>query len=97
MKAAESTRTTPTRKSRSNSNASKSNKTNTQAGTPCSSWLKQNTSRPKTVIVELQRNANGYSIKDAVVLNPINQHASRRIPVNTRALTEDINRRGINA
>jgi hypothetical protein len=70
-------------------------KTKTQTTTPCSSWLKQNTNRPKTVIVELQRNANGYSIKDAVVLSPVNQHASRRVPVNARALTEDINRRGI--
>jgi len=73
----------------------KTTKTKNQTTTPCSSWLKQNTNRPKTVIVELQRNANGYSIKDAVVLSPINQHASRRIPVNARALTEDINRRGI--
>lgn len=96
MKAAESTKTAPTRKSRTNSSVSKSNRTKkTQTNMTCSSWLKQNTTRPKTVIVELQRNSNGYSIKDAVVLNPINQHASRRVPVNTRALTEDINRRGI--
>jgi hypothetical protein len=88
MKAAE--QTTNARKSRTSTKATK-----TQTGTSSSSWLKQNTTRPKTVIVELQRNANGYSIKDAVVLSPINQHASRRVPVNTTALTEDINRRGI--
>lgn len=85
--------TTTTRKSRT---SSKTTKAKTQTGTtPSSAWLKQNTTRPKTVIVELQRNANGYCIKDAVVLSPINQHASRRVPVNTTALTEDINRRGI--
>lgn len=60
-----------------------------------SSWLSRNTTRPKTVIVEMQRTATGYSIKEAVVLSPINQHASRHIPVSAKALTEDINRRGI--
>lgn len=60
-----------------------------------SAWLSRNTNRPKTVIVEMQRTATGYSIKEAVVLSPINQHASRHVPVSAKALTEDINRRGI--
>jgi hypothetical protein len=89
------TKTNKTRTATKAATTKPTSKTKNQTTTPCSSWLKQNTNRPKTVIVELQRNANGYSIKDAVVLSPINQHASRRIPVNARALTEDINRRGI--
>jgi len=58
-------------------------------------WLNSNTSRPKTLIVQMQRTANGYTIKEATVLSPINQHASRSVSVSVRAVTEDINRRGI--
>lgn len=58
-------------------------------------WLSSNTSRPKTLIVQMQRTANGYTIKEATVLSPINQHASRSVSVPVRAVTEDINRRGI--
>jgi hypothetical protein len=66
----------------------------TEANASCS-WLKSNTSRPKTLFVQMQRTANGYTIKEATVLSPINQHASKRVPVSVRAVTEDINRRGI--
>lgn len=66
-----------------------------EATTASCSWLKNNTSRPKTLIVQMQRTANGYTIKEATVLSPINQHASKQVPVSVRAVTEDINRRGI--
>ena len=66
----------------------------TETTSSCS-WLKSNTSRPKTLFVQMQRTATGYTIKEATVLSPINQHASRRVSVNVRAVTEDINRRGI--
>jgi hypothetical protein len=59
------------------------------------SWMNSNTSRPKTLFVQMQRTATGYTIKEATVLSPINQHASRHVSVNVRAVTEDINRRGI--
>ena len=68
----------------------------TTATTASCSWMKSNTARPKTLFVQMQRTANGYVIKEATVLSPVNQHASRQIPVNVRAFTEDINRRGIN-
>ena len=70
----------------------KSTKKNTDSS--CT-WMKTNTSRPKTLILQVQRTTNGYSIKEATVLSPVNQHASRQIPVSVRAVTEDINRRGI--
>lgn len=66
----------------------------TETGSSCS-WLKSNTSRPKTLFVQMQRTATGYTIKEATVLSPVNQHAARHVPVNVRAVTEDINRRGI--
>jgi len=69
--------------------------TNRAEQTSNCSWLKSNTSRPKTLVVQMQRTAAGYTIKEATVLSPVNQHASRQIPVNVRAVTEDINRRGI--
>lgn len=59
------------------------------------SWLTSNTSRPKTLIVQMQRTSSGYTIKEATVLSPVNQHASKQVPVSVRAVTEDINRRGI--
>jgi hypothetical protein len=43
----------------------------------------------------MQRTANGYTIKEATMLSPINQHASKQVSVSVRAVTEDINRRGI--
>ena len=43
----------------------------------------------------IKRTANGYTIKEATVLSPVNQHALRQVPVNARAVSEDINRRGI--
>ena len=66
-----------------------------EATTASCSWLKSNTSRPKTLIVQMQRTANGYTIKEATMLSPVNQHASKQVPVSVRAVTEDINRRGI--
>jgi hypothetical protein len=74
--------------------AARSTQKVTEQTTGCS-WLKSNTSRPKTLVVQMQRTAAGYTIKEATVLSPVNQHASRQIPVNVRAVTEDINRRGI--
>ena len=83
IKAAQTQKSTTARKSTKNSTESS-----------CS-WMKSNTSRPKTLILQVQRTTNGYSIKEATVLSPINQHASRQVPVSVRAVTEDINRRGI--
>jgi hypothetical protein len=91
IKAAQTTKTrvAPTKKA-----AIRSSK-KTEATTASYSWMKSNTSRPKTLIVQMQRTANGYTIKEATVLSPIKQHASKQVPVNVRAVTEDINRRGI--
>ena len=80
----------PTQKSR----VKKTTSRKTEVNSSCS-WLKSNTSRPKTLIVQMQRTSDGYTIKEATVLSPINQHAAKQVPVNVRAVTEDINRRGI--
>jgi hypothetical protein len=80
----------PSRKSKSTTKVTKTTETDASC-----SWLKSNTSRPKTLFVQMQRTANGYTIKEATVLSPINQHASKQVPVSVRAVTEDINRRGI--
>lgn len=73
----------------------KATSTKTKSTVAAPAWLNSNTSRPKTLIVQMQRTANGYTIKEATVLSPINQHASRSVSVPVRAVTEDINRRGI--
>lgn len=92
IKAAQTTKTrvAPRKKATTRSSSKK-----TEATTASCSWLKSNTSRPKTLFVQMQRTANGYTIKEATVLSPINQHASKQVPVSVRAVTEDINRRGI--
>ena len=91
IKAAQTTKTRVAITKKATTRSSKK----TEATTASCSWMKSNTSRPKTLIVQMQRTANGYTIKEATVLSPINQHASKQVPVNVRAVTEDINRRGI--
>jgi hypothetical protein len=88
-------RTQKTRVASSKKTTATCSSKNTEATTASCSWMKSNTSRPKTLIVQMQRTANGYTIKEATVLSPVNQHASKQVPVNVRAVTEDINRRGI--
>lgn len=92
IKAAQTTKTRVALPKKSTTRTS-SNKM--EATTASCSWLKSNTSRPKTLFVQMQRTVNGYTIKEATVLSPINQHASKQVPVSVRAVTEDINRRGI--
>jgi len=90
----EAAQTTKTRSSSTKKTTTGTPTKTTEATTSCS-WLKSNTSRPKTLFVQMQRTSNGYTIKEATVLSPVNQHSSRRVPVNVREVTEDINRRGI--
>lgn len=90
----EAAQTTKTRTASSKKPSATTTKTTEPTSASCS-WLKSNTSRPKTLFVQMQRTSSGYTIKEATVLSPVNQHSSRKVPVNVRAVTEDINRRGI--
>ena len=66
----------------------------TKRTTSCS-FLTSKSTRPKTLIVHMQRTTNGYTIKEATGVSRINQHATKQVPVSVRAVTEDINLRGI--
>lgn len=85
-------RTAPIKAAQTKKTASKKT---TKSAVAAPAWINSNTSRPKTLIVQMQRTASGYTIKEATVLSPVNQHSSRQISVSVRAVTEDINRRGI--
>jgi hypothetical protein len=58
-------------------------------------WLSSKRTRPKTVMLTLQRTTNGYTIKDATILKPVNQHSSVSVSADVRSITNDINNKGI--
>lgn len=57
-------------------------------------WFKSNRTRPKTVVLTLERTTTGYTIQGATILNPINQYAAVPVSVDARTITQDITTRG---
>jgi hypothetical protein len=59
-------------------------------------WLSSNRTRPKTVVLTLNRTTNGaYTIEEAFIMKRVNQYGATPIIADVRAITEDLNRRGV--
>ena len=58
------------------------------------SWFRAKHTRPKTLIVTLERTKTGYTVQDAVVMKYLNQHGVDAVPADARELVRDINRLG---
>jgi hypothetical protein len=50
--------------------------------------------RPKTMVLTVERTANGYTLQEATILNKINQYTARPVSVDIRSITEDLNKKG---
>lgn len=50
--------------------------------------------RPKTMVLTVERTANGYTLQEATLLNKINQYSARPVSVDIRTITADINKKG---
>jgi hypothetical protein len=50
--------------------------------------------RPKTMVLTVERTANGYTLQEATLLNKINQYSARPVSVDIRSITADINKKG---
>lgn len=50
---------------------------------------------PKTITLTLTKTKMGYSIRESFIVSRVNQHASRLVPANVRAITTAIHNLGI--
>lgn len=58
-------------------------------------WLSSNLTRPKTVVLTLERTKNGYTVQNATILKRVNQYNAIPVEANVRAITKDINQKGV--
>jgi hypothetical protein len=58
-------------------------------------WLSSNLTRPKTVVLTLERTKSGYTIQNATILKRINQYGAVPVEANVRAMTKDLNQKGV--
>lgn len=58
-------------------------------------WLSSNLTRPKTVVLTLERTQNGYTVQNATILKRVNQYGAIPVEANVRAITKDINQKGV--
>lgn len=58
-------------------------------------WFKSNKTRPKTVVLTLQRTSSGYTVEQATVLKRTNQYGVQPVQVAAKDIVSDINRRGL--
>ena len=72
----------------------KSTKTAKRVPTACAKAYAFRNTRPKTMVLTVERTANGYTLQEATVLNKINQYTARPVSVDVRSITEDLNKKG---
>jgi hypothetical protein len=58
-------------------------------------WLSSTATRPKTVVLTLERTKNGYTVQNATILKRVNQYNAIPVEANVRAITKDINQKGV--
>jgi hypothetical protein len=58
-------------------------------------WLSSNLTRPKTVVLTLERTKSGYTIQNATILKRVNQYNAIPVEANVRAMTKDLNQKGV--
>lgn len=60
-------------------------------------WISSKKTRPKTVVLTLQRTQEGYMVEEATIINRTNQYGVRPVTVDVRAIVTDINKKGLTA
>lgn len=58
-------------------------------------WVNSTRTRPKTVLLTLERTQSGYTVREATIMNRINQYGIVPVAADVRAITEDINTKGL--
>jgi hypothetical protein len=58
-------------------------------------WLASNNTRPKTIVLTLQRGKKGYTVENATILKRVNQYGAVPVEANVRAITNDLNKKGV--
>lgn len=58
-------------------------------------WFKAEHARPKEINVSFTRTKNGYIVKQASIKNQVNQHTTKWVRADARALVRDMKRRGM--
>jgi hypothetical protein len=58
-------------------------------------WVDSTRTRPKTVVLTLERTQSGYTVQEATILNRINQYGVVPVAADVRAITKDINTKGL--
>jgi hypothetical protein len=58
-------------------------------------WLSSNLTRPKTVVLTLERTQSGYTVQNATILKRVNQYGAIPVDANVRAITKDLNQKGV--
>lgn len=84
---------TNSKKTATNAAARSSQRRTLESG-DIASWLSSNNTRPKKVVLTLQRTTEGYTVEHATILNRTNQYSVNPVSVPARALVEDIQNRG---
>lgn len=77
----------------SKSSGTKTKTTNRTTKSSTKTFSFRNT-RPKTMVLTVERTANGYTLQEATILNKINQYTARPVSVDVRSITEDLNKKG---
>lgn len=58
-------------------------------------WLSSNATRPKTVVLTLERTKNGYTVQNATIMKRVNQYNAIPVEANVLAITKDLSKRGV--
>jgi hypothetical protein len=58
-------------------------------------WLASNATRPKTVVLTLERTKNGYTVQNATIMKRVNQYNAIPVEANVLAITKDLSKRGV--
>ena len=72
----------------------KTTKATKNVATTCAKAYAFRNTRPKTMVLTVERTANGYTLQEATVLNKITQYTARPVSVDIRSITEDLNKKG---
>lgn len=84
-------------KTKTTSRARKSQRANRRClGTVSTkTWVNSTRTRPKTVVLTLERTQSGYTVQEATIMNRINQYGTVAVAADVRAITQDINTKGL--
>jgi len=58
-------------------------------------WVNSTRTRPKTVLLTLERTQSGYTVQEATIMNRVNQYGIVPVAADVRTITQDINTKGL--